>query len=61
MDPEQAIFDVEDAMNKVVDSLLHDFTGVRTGKASPALIENLDVHAHAYGSVMKLKSLAVIT
>ncbi|MCF7676289.1 MAG: ribosome recycling factor [Akkermansiaceae bacterium] len=61
MDPEQAIFDVEDAMNKVVESLLHDFTGVRTGKASPSLIENLDVHAHAYGSVMKLKSLAVIT
>ena len=61
MDPEQAIFDVEDAMNKVVDYLLHDFTGVRTGKASPALIENIDVNAHAYGSVMKLKALAVIT
>ena len=61
MDPEQAIFDVEDAMNKVVDYLLHEFTGVRTGKASPALIENLDVNAHAYGSVMKLKALAVIT
>ena len=61
MDPEEAIFDVEDAMNKVVEYLLHDFTGVRTGKASPALIENLDVHVHAYGSVMKLKGLAVIS
>ncbi len=61
MDPEEAIFNVEDAMNKVVEFLQHEFTGVRTGKASPALIENLDVHAHAYGSVMKLKSLAVIT
>ena len=61
MDPEEAIFDVEDAMNKVVEYLLHDFTGVRTGKASPALIENIDVHVHAYGSVMKLKGLAVIS
>jgi ribosome recycling factor len=61
MDPDEAILEVEDAMNKVVEYLLHDFTGVRTGKASPALIENLDVHVHSYGSVMKLKSLAVIS
>lgn len=60
MDPEEAIFEVEDAMNKCVDYLIHEFAGVRTGKASPALIENLDVHVHAYGAVSKLKSLAVI-
>ncbi len=60
MDTEEALFELEDAMNKVVDYLIHDFTGVRTGKASPALIENLDVHVHAYGTVSKLKSLAVI-
>ncbi|MEI6655681.1 MAG: ribosome recycling factor [Verrucomicrobiota bacterium] len=61
MNPEEAIFEVEDAMNKVVDYLLHDFVGVRTGKASPSLIENIDVNVHAYGSVMKLKGLAVIS
>jgi ribosome recycling factor len=32
---------------------------VRTGKASPALVENIDVQA--YGSAMKLKQLALIT
>jgi len=32
---------------------------VRTGKASPGLVENVDVHA--YGSSMKLKQLALIT
>lgn len=47
-------------MSKCVDYLIHEFAGVRTGKASPALIENLDVHVHAYGAVSKLKSLAVI-
>jgi ribosome recycling factor len=44
-----------------VDYLTHEFAGVRTGKASPALIENLDVHVQAYGAVSKLKSLAVIS
>ena len=61
MDPELAILEIEDAMSKCVEYLQQEFTGVRTGKASPALIENLDVHVHAYGSVSKLKSLAVIS
>lgn len=61
MDPDEAILDVEEAMIKCVDYLNHEFAGVRTGKASPALIENLDVHVHAYGGVSKLKSLAVIS
>ena len=32
-----------------------------SGKASPALIENIDVHVQAYGGVSKLKSIAVIS
>ena len=42
-----------------VDYMIHEFASVRTGKASPALVENVDVHA--YGSAMKLKQLALIT
>lgn len=61
MDPDVALLEVEEAMQKCVDYLAHEFTGVRTGKASPALIENLDVHVHAYGATSKLKSLAVIS
>jgi ribosome recycling factor len=61
MDPELTLLEVEEAMSKCVEYLHHEFAGVRTGKASPALIENLDVHVHAYGSVSKLKSLAVIS
>src|SRR5438552_2387348 len=37
----------------------HEFDSVRTGKASPALVENIDVEA--YGASMKLKQLALIT
>jgi len=61
MDPDTAILEVEEAMNKAVEYLIHEFAGVRTGKASPALIENLDVHVQAYGAVSKLKSIAVIS
>ena len=47
------------AMEKSVDYMVHEFAAVRTGKASPALVENVDVQA--YGASMKLKQLALIT
>ena len=47
------------SMEKSVDYMAHEFAAVRTGKASPGLVENIDVHA--YGSTMKLKQLALIT
>lgn len=46
-------------MEKAVDYMSHEFSSVRTGKASPALVENIDVEA--YGTSMKLKQLALIT
>ena len=46
-------------MEKAVDFLMHELSSIRTGKASPGLIEGLEVEA--YGSRMKLKQLAVIT
>lgn len=46
-------------MEKAVDYMSHEFAAVRTGKASPALVENIDVEA--YGAQMKLKQLALIT
>ena len=59
MSAEEVLFDTEVAMEKSVDYMVHEFSGVRTGKASPALVENVDVEA--YGSSMKLKQLALIT
>ena len=47
------------SMEKSVDYMVHEFAAVRTGKASPALVENIDVHT--YGSNMKLKQVALIT
>jgi ribosome recycling factor len=59
MDPEEILLDTEAAMEKGFDYLQHEFAAVRTGKASPALVENIDVEA--YGAHMKLKQLALIT
>ena len=59
MSAEEILFEAEATMEKSVDYMIHEFSGVRTGKASPALVENVDVEA--YGSSMKLKQLALIT
>lgn len=59
MDPDEILLETEDAMDKALDYLSHEFSAVRTGKASPALVENIDVEA--YGTPMKLKQLAVIS
>jgi ribosome recycling factor len=59
MSADDILLEAEMAMEKSVDFMVHEFAAVRTGKASPALVENVDVHA--YGSAMKLKQLALIT
>ena len=59
MSRDDILLEAEMTMEKSVDYMVHEFAGVRTGKASPGLVENVDVHA--YGSVMKLKQLALIT
>jgi ribosome recycling factor len=59
MSPDEILFEVESTMEKAVEYMTHEFSSVRTGKASPALVENIDVVA--YGANMKLKQLALIT
>jgi len=59
MSRDDILLEAEMAMEKSVDYMVHEFAAVRTGKASPGLVENVDVQA--YGSTMKLKQLALIT
>jgi ribosome recycling factor len=56
---DEVIFETEEGMEKAVQFMVHEFAAIRTGKASPALVENMDVEA--YGSNMKLKQLALIS
>ena len=48
--------DSRDKMAKAVSHAQHEFAGVRTGRASPALIENLKIDY--YGTETPLKQLA---
>ena len=59
MSSDEILLETEESMEKAVDYMHHEFASVRTGKASPALVENLEVEA--YGSQMRLKQLALIT
>lgn len=46
-------------MDRNLEAVSHEFAGVRTGKASPALLDS--VHVDAYGSKMPLKQTATVT
>ncbi|MEP7014229.1 MAG: ribosome recycling factor [Verrucomicrobiota bacterium] len=59
MSSDDILLEAEMTMEKSVDYLIHELSAVRTGKASPALVENIDVQV--YGSSMKLKQVALIT
>jgi len=61
MDVDQVLLETEEAMDKAVEFLQHEFSTLRTGKASPGLVENLDVPVQSYGVTSKLKQLAMIT
>lgn len=59
MSIDEILLEAEEKMLKTEDHVVHEFSGVRTGKASPSLIENVQVEA--YGSNMRLKELATIS
>lgn len=51
--------DSESRMGKAVEATRHDFAGIRTGRASPALLDRLEVEA--YGASVPLKQVASIS
>lgn len=54
-------FESEDAMEKAVEYLKKEFRGVRTGRASPGLVEHIRIKVPSYGDApMELKALATI-
>src|SRR3954468_21332996 len=53
------LLEAEEKMIKTEEVVQHEFNGVRTGKASPSLVENILVEV--YGSNMRIRELAGIT
>ncbi len=54
-------FECEEAMEKAVDFLRQELRTVRTGRASPGLVEHLKVTVESYGTTMDLRELASIS
>jgi ribosome recycling factor len=52
---------MHDDFTKVIDSLRRELASIRTGRATPALLDNISVQVQAYGSSMPLNQLASVT
>jgi ribosome recycling factor len=59
MAPDDILLEAEEKMIKTEQVVVNEFAGVRTGKASASLVENIQVEV--YGSMMRIRELAGIT
>ena len=59
MPVDDILLDCEEHMEKTTDHLQHELRGIRTGRASPALVE--DIRVDYYGSPTPMKSIASIS
>lgn len=59
MENHPTIKDASNKMDKAVDHVMHEFSSIHTGKASPTMVESLMVDV--YGSMMRIKEVAAIT
>ena len=59
MTPDDVLLEAEEKMIKTEQVVVNEFAGVRTGKASASLLENIMVEV--YGSQMRIRELAGIT
>jgi len=57
--PESVLSEVSTKMDRAVDAFKRDLTQLRTGRATPALVEKIDVDY--YGSMTPLKQIASIS
>ncbi len=58
MTADETLMDAEERMEKAVSVLAHNLSGIRTGRATPGLVDSIKVEV--YGSMTPLKQLASI-
>ncbi len=56
---EDILFECEEHMEKAMDHLRHELRTVRTGRATPAMVENIRVEY--YGTPTEIRSMAMIS
>ncbi|HSU66460.1 MAG TPA: ribosome recycling factor [Tepidisphaeraceae bacterium] len=59
MPADDILLDFEESLEKSIEHLRHEMRGIRTGRATPALVENVKVDY--YGSPTDLRSIASIS
>lgn len=59
MSYDEELFAAEEHFEKSLESMQRDFQRIRTGRASPAMIDHVQVEA--YGSLMRLKEMAGVS
>lgn len=58
---DEYISSMTDDFGKVVDAFKRELSSIRTGRASPALIEHLSVEVKSYGASMPLNQLGSVS
>ena len=58
-DPDTILVECDESMTKAVDYLKQELRGMRTGRATPAMVEFVKVEA--YGSMTDIKSVALVS
>jgi ribosome recycling factor len=58
MPADDILLDAEEAMEKGIEHLKHELRAIRTGRATPALVEN--IRAEYYGTPTELRAMASI-
>lgn len=61
MPADEIELECEEQMEKAVEFLRSELRGIRTGRASPGLVEHLKINVESYGSAMDLRELASIS
>lgn len=56
---QELFHDTEDRMKKALEHLKRDFTTIRTGRASPALLDRIQIEA--YGSTVHLNQVGTVS
>src|SRR3954447_23371052 len=59
MPVDDALLDAEMHMEKAIEHLQHELRAIRTGRASPALVEN--IHVDYYGTPTPIRNIAAIS
>ena len=59
MNADEILMDAEERMEKAINKLKSDLTGIRTGRANPGLVDSLRVEA--YGSPVPIKQIASVS